>query len=120
MSDDTVQALREVDPHYGHGEGYTDGLARLLKKAADEIEQLRRPMMTSEDVRKCLSAACERAGSQLMFAKLHDLSQSYVCDVLACRREPGDAILAALSFSRVVRYQQIMQSPNRVKRVGHD
>ncbi|MFB2983522.1 hypothetical protein [Microseira sp. BLCC-F43] len=44
-------------------------------------------------------------GSQKRFAKQHDLSQSYVSDVLLGRREPGEKFLAAIGAERVVCYR---------------
>jgi len=32
------------------------------------------------------------------------VSPQYVCDVLNARRDPGDAILAALGLRKIVRY----------------
>lgn len=54
-----------------------------------------------------LKRACEFAGSQTAFAKLHDISVQYVNDVLVERREPGKAILSALGFERIVSYRRV-------------
>ncbi len=62
-----------------------------------------------EFVRTALRAACEAEGTQIAFADRHDLSTAYVNDVLKGRREPGESILRALGFERVVRYRRTRQ-----------
>lgn len=44
-------------------------------------------------------------GSQKSFAQQHDLSQSYVSDVLSGRREPGAKFLAAIGAEQIVYYR---------------
>lgn len=56
-------------------------------------------------VRKLLRAAC--AGDQGAWARRNGVSAQYVSDVLHGRREPGNAILAALRLRRVVTYVPI-------------
>lgn len=51
-----------------------------------------------------LQAACDAAGGQQAWARRHDISPSYVSDVLHARRAPGDSILQALGLARVVKY----------------
>lgn len=52
-----------------------------------------------------LRLACEAAGGQKAWAAAHHVSASYVNDVLQARRAPGDAILRALGFARVICYR---------------
>jgi hypothetical protein len=54
------------------------------------------------DVFARLRAACQAAGGQKAWAEAHGMPAQYVCDVLACRRPIGPAILKALGL--VVRY----------------
>jgi len=48
--------------------------------------------------------------SQKEFAKRHGLSQSYVSDVLAGKRAPGEKLLAAFGIEKVVAYRFIPDS----------
>lgn len=43
-------------------------------------------------------------GQQKVFARLHSISNAYICDVLKRRREPGAKILDALFLVKDVRY----------------
>jgi len=45
--------------------------------------------MTVDEVRDLLRKACARAGSQRAWSRQHELSASYVSDVLLGRREPA-------------------------------
>ena len=49
--------------------------------------------MTTEEMKALLRQACAQAGSQVAWAKAHDLGAAYVSDVLNGRREPGAKIL---------------------------
>ena len=62
--------------------------------------------MIAADVRALLRQECSAAGSQQAWAAAHRVSAQYVCDVLKERREPADAILAALGLRRVVTYER--------------
>ncbi len=62
--------------------------------------------MTLDEVLALLAKQCERAGSQVAWAKANGVSGAYVSDVLARRREPGESILAALGLERVVTYRK--------------
>ncbi|UIJ73475.1 transcriptional regulator [Aurantimonas sp. HBX-1] len=62
--------------------------------------------MTAAEVRLLLRQACADAGSQQAWAKAHGVSGVYVSDVLAGRREPGEAILAGLGLRLVVSYEK--------------
>ena len=66
--------------------------------------------MTVEDVRRILSEACRKAGSQVAWAQAHGVSAPYVNDVLRGNREPGNKILDALELDKVVTYRK---KPNR-------
>lgn len=63
------------------------------------------------DVFARLRAACKAAGGQKAWAEAHGMPQQYVCDVLACRRPIGPAVLRALGL--VVRYVEKGISPAR-------
>lgn len=63
--------------------------------------------MTADEVRDKLRAACQEAGGQTAWARQVELGSAYVSDVLSGRREPGPAILKALSLARAVDYQPI-------------
>ncbi|MCK8788228.1 helix-turn-helix transcriptional regulator, partial [Roseomonas sp. NAR14] len=56
------------------------------------------------DVAGRLRSAVRAAGSQKAFAAQVGISQQYLCDVLAARREPGPTLLAAVGVRRVVQY----------------
>lgn len=43
-------------------------------------------------------------GQQQDFARLHGISNAYICDVLNRRREPGAKVLDALYLVKEVRY----------------
>lgn len=43
-------------------------------------------------------------GQQQDFARLHGISNAYICDVLKRRREPGAKVLDALYLVKDVRY----------------
>ena len=45
------------------------------------------------------------AGNQANAAKQLSISQSYLCDVLSGKREPGKKLLLALKFKRVITYE---------------
>lgn len=66
--------------------------------------------MSIDGVIALLDKACLAAGGQKAWAHQHRTSQSYVCDVLGGRREPGKAILDALGLEKVVTYRA---SPQR-------
>ncbi|MGX9966083.1 hypothetical protein ACVFYP_22345 [Roseomonas sp. F4] len=53
-----------------------------------------------------LRQACDAAGGQKAWAEAHGLTAQHVNDVLSCRREISDRVLAALGLRRVVRYAQ--------------
>jgi hypothetical protein len=56
------------------------------------------------ELRDLLRTACEAAGSQQAWARQHKVSDSYVSDVLAGKKEPGESITSALGYKRAVVY----------------
>ena len=62
--------------------------------------------MTAQEVRDALRRACNAAGTQKAWADMHDLSPAYVSDVIAGRRDPGQAILDALQLEAMVTYRK--------------
>ncbi len=54
-----------------------------------------------------LRSAIDAAGSQREFAKLHDMSEAYVSDVMNASRNPGPAMLRALGFEKVTGYRRM-------------
>lgn len=62
--------------------------------------------MNEQDIREHLRIAVLTAGSQKAFAARHGISPAYINDVLQGRREPGEKILAAIGFERVVTYRR--------------
>lgn len=62
-------------------------------------------MLSVDQVRKRLREKCDAAGSQAAWAKAHGVSAAYVSDVIAGRREPGEAILKAFKLRKIVLYE---------------
>ncbi len=60
--------------------------------------------LTRDDIRVRLSAAVRDLGSQKALAEKAGVSQTYLCDVLRGRREPGERLLAAIDLRRVDRF----------------
>lgn len=60
-----------------------------------------------------LRRACHAAGGQRAWAAAHGVSEQYVCDVLAARRDPGPAILRALGLVKAVRYVNARRRADR-------
>jgi len=61
-------------------------------------------LLTSLDVFVRLRAACKAAGGQAAWARRHEVTPTYVSDVLNDRTPPGEKILAALGLKKVPRY----------------
>ena len=59
-------------------------------------------MITEKELLKILRKACKEAGSQRKWALDHKMSPAHVNDVLKGNRGPGDKILKALEYERVV------------------
>jgi hypothetical protein len=66
--------------------------------------------MTIDDVLTRLRRECEAAGSRSEWARRNGVSVTYVSDVLARRREPGEGILRGLRLERVVTYRPVRRS----------
>lgn len=49
----------------------------------------------------------EEAGSQKAFAEAVGISEPYLSDILAGRREPGEKILKPLGLQRKVIYEEV-------------
>lgn len=62
--------------------------------------------MTLSDVLTLLARECEKAGGRAAWAVKHEISASYLGDVLHRRREPGAKILDALGLEKVVTYRR--------------
>lgn len=60
--------------------------------------------ITLEEVRARLQAAVDTVGTRKEWAELHDISPSYVTEVLNGIRPPGDKILRALGLTRRLVY----------------
>lgn len=60
--------------------------------------------LTYDDIRARLSTAVRDLGSQKALAEKAGVSQTYLCDVLRGRREPGERLLAAIDLRRVDRF----------------
>ena len=54
-----------------------------------------------------LARACQQAGGQAAWARLHGIAPGYVSDVLRGHDEPGKRLLAALGLERVVDYRPV-------------
>lgn len=72
-------------------------------------------MLTEQDIIRELWAACHQVGSQRAWASRNGLSESYVSDVLNGNRDPGEVMLTALGFRRVVGYVVIEGASNGSK-----
>jgi len=78
-------------------------------------------MYQKDKVLELLVKACQKCGSQKLFAQQHGLSPQYVGDVLKLRREPGDAILDALGLRKVTYYvprSPTLRAPVRAEQNG--
>ena len=58
------------------------------------------------DVLTTLRREVKAAGSQKALAERLGVSNTYLCDVLAGRRDPGDKILVPLGVEKVVTYRR--------------
>lgn len=56
-------------------------------------------VLTVDDVRARLRAACEAAGGQAAWARAHGVSRQYIGQVLLRVRAPSDTILKALGMT---------------------
>lgn len=71
------------------------------------------PLLDAVDVFAELRRACAAAGGQKAWAEAHGIAPQHVNDVLACRREVSDRVLAALGLARVTRYARVSISARR-------
>jgi DNA-binding transcriptional regulator YdaS (Cro superfamily) len=62
--------------------------------------------MTEKEVIERLRIACQNAGGQKAFAKLHGFSAAFVSDVVNGKRHPSDRVLEAIGLERVVTYRK--------------
>ncbi|WP_262029231.1 transcriptional regulator [Microvirga sp. Mcv34] len=60
-------------------------------------------LLTAEDVRTRLKAACQDAGGQAAWGKAHRVSGAYVNDIIHGRRDPGSLVLGPLGLRQVER-----------------
>lgn len=63
--------------------------------------------MTPDQFIMYCKAQIEILGSQKAFAARYGISEQYLTDILKRRREPGEKILKALGFRRIVTYEQV-------------
>ena len=71
--------------------------------------------MTLDAFLACLAIEVQRCGSQKAFAHAHNLSEQYLSEVLRGSRQPGQKILDAMGYERVVSYEQ----KKRISRLRH-
>lgn len=69
-------------------------------------------LFTEQDILDHLRAAIHAIGSQKLFAQHYHISQQYLSDVLRGRREPGQKILDALGYERIVFYRPLSVATN--------
>jgi hypothetical protein len=62
--------------------------------------------VTAEEVRMLLRDACDSAGGQAAWCKIHGISTAFVNDVLQDRREPSGLVLFALGLEKTVNYRE--------------
>ena len=64
-------------------------------------------VMNAEQLREwARSLIADAYGSQEVFARHSGISTAYVSDFLAGKRDPGDKMLEALGYERVVKYRR--------------
>lgn len=73
---------------------------RCLRSLREEGSSVNKEQLLSR-----LGKLCVEAGGQKAWATANGVSQQYVNDVLAGRREPGDAILDAMKIERIISYR---------------
>lgn len=56
-----------------------------------------------------LEAGAKKSGSQKRYASELGISESYLCDILNLRREPGEKILEPLGYTRKVTYLPVLK-----------
>jgi len=65
------------------------------------------PLLTEQQVRERLQAACDLAGGQRRFAEAHGLRESVISETVNARRAPGQAVLTALGMREVRRFADL-------------
>lgn len=63
--------------------------------------------MTAHEIRKLLKIEIESAGSITVWSRRHGVSLPYASSVLAGRSDPGEKVLTALGYRKVVSYEPI-------------
>jgi transcriptional regulator with XRE-family HTH domain len=66
--------------------------------------------MTRDALIAYLRGQVQVYGSQRALAHYCGVSAAYISDILNGRREPGESVLRALGFRKVVRYERILQT----------
>ena len=67
-------------------------------------------LLTEQQVRERLQAACDQAGSQRRFAESRGVRESLISDTLHAKRAPGATILTALGLVEVTRFADLRNS----------
>ena len=70
-------------------------------------------MISTTEMRRLLREACKAAGSQRAWAKAKGMSDAYISDCLAGRREPGESIAKALGYRPVTMYEAVKDRKGR-------
>ena len=72
-------------------------------------------LLTKAQLLELVRSAVEAAGTQKALAERYGISEQYLTDVLRGRREPGEKLLSALGYERVILYQKYASkdSPGR-------
>lgn len=63
-------------------------------------------MITADEMRVVLKGKIAAEGSQTAFAKKHDVSLTYLNDMMHGRRPLSDALLAATGYEAVTLYRE--------------
>jgi hypothetical protein len=66
--------------------------------------------MTRDEFTAYLKEQVKVYGSQLALARHCGVIPAYMSDILNGRREPGESVLRALGFRKVVRYERIPET----------
>lgn len=63
--------------------------------------------MTDDELRELLRRQVKAEGGSFKFAANHNVSQSYVSNVLYCLNKPGPKIALALGLKKVITFEPI-------------
>lgn len=66
-------------------------------------------MLTSNDLRGELLRGVNSVGGQSAWSRKHGIAQSTLSQVLSDQREPTEAIINALGYTRVTRYVRMVE-----------